>query len=84
MKKFTFFIEEYDSRASITKYYKTFSYGNDWKYAFSKVKLPNREDYSYKILTLNQFNSLKNRPNLCAIIWEVFMALYPFKIRIKQ
>jgi len=84
MRKFTFFIEEYDQQGSFTKYYKTHSYGINFEHAFNRISLPRQEGYGYKLLTLNQFNSLKKKPNLCTIIWETLVALYPFKISIKH
>ncbi len=76
-KRFTFFVKEYDSQASITKYYKIHTYGHNSKQAFDCTSLPVQEDYDYTLLTLNQFNALKKKPNP----WELLKLLWPFWIK---
>ena len=83
MKKLTFFIEEYDQQCSITKYYKTHSYGINWKHAFEKIIIPNIKDYDYKLLTLNQFNA-REKISLITFLRGVLMALWPFKVQSKK
>ena len=66
MKRFTFFIEEYDKQCSIMKYYKIHQHGRDVNHAYQRAeafmnaKISKELDYDYKLLTLNQFNQLKN------------------------
>ena len=85
-KRFTFFIEEYDEQASARKYYKIHSYGASWQQAFNAVELSSREDYSCKLLTLNQFNALRKKlqkPSLLSTMYETLLAFYPFKYKIR-
>ena len=65
MKSYTFFIEEYDQQASLTKYYKIQKHGRNAEHAYSRAlryiinKFSGKdwEDYSHKLLTLNEYNS---------------------------
>lgn len=66
MKRFTFFIEEQDNQIYAIKYYKIHYHGRDVNHAYNRAEVFMNDnfskglDYGYKLLTLNQYNQLKN------------------------